>query len=337
MALFTVSGSPHIHNNQSVPKIMWTVVLALTPALLASFYFFGWSALLLTMIAVVSCCAVEYLLTKFLLKTQPSLHDGSAVITGILLAFNVPSGLPWWIMVLGSLVAIGVAKASYGGLGKNLFNPALVGRVFLLISFPNDMTSWPVPGGNFHSDALTGATPLGILRDGLKQGESLLRISNALPDNANLFLGHIGGSLGEISAVALLLGALLLFVRKIITWHIPVAYLGTVAVFTGILWLVNPALYINPLFHLLTGGLILGAFFMATDLTTSPMTGKGMLIYGFGCGVITVLIRVWGAYPEGVSFAILLMNAATPLINKYCKPERFGSRTLNTNKIKIQA
>jgi electron transport complex protein RnfD len=329
MQLFTVSGSPHVHNNQSVHKIMWGVVIALVPAFLVSLWYFGLGALITTAIAVFTCVAVEFVIAKYMLKEHPSIRDGSAVITGILLAFNVPSSIPWWQLVIGSIVAIGVAKMSFGGLGRNPFNPALVGRVFMLISFPVDMTLWPLPIQNrfLLTDAVTGPTSLGIVKEGVKNGESIAKIASEIPDYANMLLGNMGGSLGEVSAAALILGGLYMIFRKIITWHIPLSYLFTVFAFTGALWLINPEMYIDPVFHLIAGGLMLGAIFMATDMTTSPMTWKGMLVYGFGCGVLTVLIRVWGAYPEGVSFAILIMNAATPLINKGFKPSRFGEVT----------
>lgn len=326
MQLFTVSGSPHVHNNQSVEKIMWGVVTALVPALLVSLWYFGLGALVTTAIAVLSCVMVEYTIAKYILKAHPTITDGSAVVTGILLAFNVPSSIPWWQLVIGSMVAIGVAKMSFGGLGRNPFNPALVGRVFMLISFPVDMTSWPLPVQNrfVFTDAITGPTSLGIVKEGVKNGESLAQLASKIPDYANMLLGNVGGSLGEVSAAAILLGGFYMLYKRIITWHIPFSYLATVFAFTGILWLINPDIYIDPVFHMVAGGLMLGAIFMATDMSTSPMTWQGMLVYGFGCGVLTVLIRVWGAYPEGVSFAILIMNAATPLINKGFKPLRFG-------------
>jgi len=305
---------------------MWGVVLALVPAMLVSLWYFGLGALISMAVAVFSCVSVEYLIARFVLKQEPTLSDGSAVITGVLLAFNVPSNLPWWELVIGSIFAIAVVKMSFGGLGKNPFNPALAGRVFMLISFPVDMTSWPLPIQNRFVlvDALTGPTALGALREGMKSGETLSQITSQLPDYGNMLLGNIGGSLGEVSAIALLIGGIYLLIRKIISWHIPVSYLLTVFIFTGILWLINPEKFIDPVFHLLAGGLMLGAFFMATDMVTSPMTTKGMLIFGVGCGLLTVLIRVWGSYPEGVSFAILIMNAVTPLLNKYIKPKRFG-------------
>ena len=296
------------------------------PAMLVSIWYFGISALTTTAVAVVTCVVAEYLMTRFLLHENPSVSDGSAIITGMLLSFNVPSSLPWWQTVLGGIFAIGVAKIAFGGLGKNLFNPALVGRIFLLVSFPVNMTSWPVPLSNrwVLVDALTGPTPLGQLKEGLANGETLAALKMHLPSYQDMFMGQIGGSLGEVSAVAIILGGIYLLYRGIISWHIPASYLLTVAAFTGILYLIDPTHFIDPVFHLLAGGLMLGAFFMATDMSTSPMTYKGMLVFGFGCGILTVLIRNWGAYPEGVSFAILIMNAFVPLINKGFKPKRFG-------------
>lgn len=326
MSLLTISGSPHVHGSQSVKKIMWGVVIALIPAMLVSFWYFGIGAILVTLVSVVSCLLFEYLIQKYIMKVQPTITDGSAVITGVLLAFNVPSSLPLWIVVIGALVAIGVAKMTYGGLGKNPFNPALVGRVFLLISFPVDMTSWPLPGVNrmVLVDAVTGPTALGVVKEGLAKGESISQLASQIPDYTNMLLGQMGGSLGEVSALALILGGLFMLFRKIITWHIPISYLLTVTLFTGILWQINPDKFMDPVFHLLTGGMMLGAIFMATDMVTSPMSGKGMIIFGIGCGILTILIRIWGAYPEGVSFAILIMNALVPLINKGFKPKKFG-------------
>ncbi|HOK37375.1 MAG: RnfABCDGE type electron transport complex subunit D [Bacteroidales bacterium] len=322
-----VSLSPHDHAKDSVNKIMYGVVIAMIPALLVSVYFFGLDAIRVNLIAIAACIFFEWIIQKLLLKGELTITDGSAIVTGMLLAFNVPSNLPWWIIVIGALVSIGIGKMSFGGLGNNPFNPALVGRVFLLISFPVQMTSWPkVQVLNFAmTDAQTGATPLAIVKEGLKNGESFSSIINNLPTSySDMFFGQMGGSLGEISAIALIIGGLYMLYRKIITWHIPVSIIATVAIFTGILYGINPDKYADPLFHLLTGGLMLGAIFMATDMVTSPMTAKGMIIYGVGIGIITVLIRVWGAYPEGVSFAILIMNAFTPLINYYVKPKRFG-------------
>lgn len=325
----TVSMSPHDHGKDSVKKIMYGVVIAMIPALLVSIYYFGFDAIRVNLIAIASCIFFEWLIQKFLLKGKITVVDGSAVVTGMLLAFNVPSNLPWWIIIIGSLAAIGIAKMTFGGLGNNPFNPALVGRVFMLISFPVEMTLWPkVNVLNFAmTDATTGATPLAIVKEGLKNGQSFSAIMDTMPHSyTDMLIGNIGGSLGEISAVALIIGGLYMLIRKIITWHIPVSIIGTVAIFTSILYGIDPTKYADPLFHLLTGGLLLGAIFMATDMVTSPMTHKGMLVFGVGIGVITVLIRVWGVYPEGMSFAILIMNALVPLINKGFRPARFGEK-----------
>jgi len=324
--LLTVSLSPHIHGNMNVRKIMWGVIIALIPAMLVSFWYFGVGAFLLTLIAVASCLIFEFLIQKYFFKGDVTITDGSAIVTGLLLAFNVPSSLPWWQMILGGLVSIGIAKMSFGGLGKNPFNPALIGRVFLLISFPVDMTSWPLPIENrlVLVDALTGPTALGVLKEGIANGQTISDLAKELPDYSRMFFGNIGGSVGEVSAIAILIGGIYMLYRKIISWHIPLSYILTVVLFSGILWIINPEKYIDPLFHVLAGGLLLGAIFMATDMVSSPMTFPGMLVFGVGCGVLTVLIRVFGAYPEGVSFAILIMNAFTPLINKGFKPKRFG-------------
>jgi electron transport complex protein RnfD len=324
--ILNVSPSPHQQSAETTRKLMMGVVIALAPALAASIWYFGLGAIIVTLVSVVSCVAVEYLIQKFILKTKPSVSDGSAIVTGLLLAFNVPSNLPVHIIIIGAIVSIGIAKMTFGGLGNNPFNPALVGRVFLLISFPVQMTSWPVPSGfnTGYTDAVTGATPLAIMSEGIKNGEAVSALMEKIPSHMQLFYGYMGGSMGEIAALALILGGLYMIWRKIITWHIPVTILLTVAVFTGILWAADPMKYPDPLFHLLTGGLMLGAIFMATDYVTSPMTAKGKVIYGIGIGVITVLIRNWGAYPEGVSFAILIMNAFVPLLNMYIKPKRFG-------------
>lgn len=312
-----VSPAPHVHSGDSVSNKMTGVFIALIPAYIAGLYFFGLGALIISVTAVLSCVLFEYLIQRFILKGSITITDGSAALTGILLAFNLPSNLPVWEVVVGSFVAIGIAKMSFGGLGNNPFNPALVARVFLLISFPAQMTTWPkpIPWNPSYLDAVTAATPLAVLKGQFSE----------VPTTLNLFLGNVGGSIGEVSALALLIGFAYLLIRKIITWHIPVSILVTVAIFTGILHYANPDVYIgSPEFHLMTGGLLLGAIYMATDYVTSPMTSRGMLIYGVGIGIITVIIRVFGAYPEGVSFAILIMNAFTPIINKYVKPKRFG-------------
>jgi len=324
--LLSVSLSPHVHSGNSLKKEMRGVIIAMIPAMLVGFYFFGFDAIRVTAISVIAAVGFEFLIQKFILKVEPTITDGSAIITGMLFAFNMPSNLPIWIILIGILVAIGVGKMTFGGLGQNPFNPALVGRVFLLVSFPVQMTSWPkLSPMNFSMvDAETAATPLALVKEGLKNGDKLSDLLNQIPSMLDMFIGGVGGSLGEISALAILLGGIYMIWKKIITWHIPVAMLGSIAVFTGILHLVSPEAYAGPLFHLFTGGAMLGAIFMATDMVTSPMTFKGMLIFGVGIGVLTVLIRVFGAYPEGVSFAILIMNAFVPLINTYVKPKRFG-------------
>ena len=318
---FIVAPAPHMHNPHSTQSLMRDVILALVPALLVSVVVYGLSVLYVTAIAVASCVVVEYLIQKYLVKGNPTIGNLSAVVTGLLLAFNLPAGIPWWIIVIGSVVAIGVAKMTFGGLGHNPFNPALVGRVFLLIAYPVQMTSFPeiqpVVGGIV--DTFSGATPLAAIKSGAMDVVDANLVS--------MFGGFNSGSMGELSAAALLLGGLYMLWRRVITWHIPVAVLGSMAAFAFIVALMQGGgaeLYALPLFHLLAGGAMLGAIFMATDYVTSPMTTKGMVIYGIGIGVITMVIRLWGAYPEGMSFAILLMNAVTPLINKYVKPRRFG-------------
>ena len=318
-----VSLSPHVHGGDSVKKNMYGVLIALIPAFLVSLYFFGLGALIVTATSVAACLFFEWAIGKFLLKKETTtICDGSAVITGVLLAFNLPSNLPIWIIILGALFAIGVGKMSFGGLGCNPFNPALAGRVFLLLSFPVQMTSWPVVGQlTSYTDATTAATPLN-LRKQIAGGN--IEALKDLPSSFDLLIGNNGGCLGEVSALALLLGLAYMLWKKIITWHIPISILATVFVFSGIMHLVDPEVYVSPVLQLLTGGLMLGAIFMATDYVTSPMSKKGMLIYGVCIGLLTVIIRLFGAYPEGMSFAILIMNAFTPLINTYCKPKRFG-------------
>lgn len=311
-----ISTSPHVHGGDSIEKNMHWVITALLPAFIASVIIFGIGAFIVTATSVLSCILFEWLINRYLLKRSSStLGDGSAIITGMLLAFNLPSNIPLYMIVMGSLVAIGIGKMAFGGLGNNPLNPALVGRVFLLVSFPSRMTSWPVPHQMLaYSDAVTAATPLGLM--GYQ--------NDSLPSYLDMFLGNTGGSLGETCALALLIGFAILLWRKVITWHIPVSILLTVAVLTGIMWLVNPVTYADPLTHLLSGGLMLGSVFMATDYVTSPMTKSGMVWYGIGIGFLTVVIRLFGSYPEGMSFAILIMNAVTPLINNWCKPKRFG-------------
>ena len=329
--LLNVSPSPHTHGEKTTRKLMFGVVIALLPALITSIFYFGYGAIIVITTSVVSCLLFEYLIQRFVFNKPISITNGSALVTGLLLAFNLPSNIPVFIVVIGSFIAIAVAKMTFGGLGNNPFNPALVGRVFMLISFPVQMTSWPVPAGfsTGYIDAVTGATPLALIKEGLKNGESISQLVTQIPTPAQMFLGKIGGSLGEVAAFALLIGFIYLLVRKIITWHIPVSIIGTIAIFTTILWLINPEKNADPVFHILAGGVLLGAIFMATDYVTSPMNPKSMIIYGCGIGILTVIIRVWGAYPEGVSFAILIMNAFVPLMNAYIKPKRFGEEIIN--------
>ena len=326
--MLTITGSPHIHGDNSTKKIMYGVVLALMPAMLVSVYFFGLNAVRVLLLSVFFSLFFEWLIQKYLIKGPITITDGSALVTGILLAFNVPSNMPSWMVIVGALVAIGIAKMSFGGLGKNIFNPALVARVFLLVSFPVEMTSWPKPGvlPTGLADVITGPTPLGYLKEGLGAGKSMAELSQHLPTYMQALMGQLGGSMGEVSALALIIGGLYMLWKKIITLEIPVSVLLTVFVFSGILWLIDPNQFADPMFNLLTGGLMLGAIFMATDMVTSPMTRGGQLLFGFGIGLLTMLIRVWGAYPEGVSFAILLMNAVVPLINRGFKPRRFGKK-----------
>ncbi|MDH8702294.1 electron transport complex protein RnfD [Dysgonomonadaceae bacterium PH5-43] len=309
-----ISPSPHIHSGDTIENKMYGVLIALIPTFIVSLIFFGLGALIVTTVSVLSCVLFEFLIQKYILKIKPTIKDGSAILTGVLLAFNLPSNLPIWIIIIGALVAIGIGKMTFGGLGKNIFNPALVGRVFLLISFPAQMTTWPLPSifNMQYLDATTGATTLNLIHFGTP------------PDTISLLLGNMAGSLGEVSALAILLGFAFMLWKKIIQWHIPVYMVLTVFAFTGIMHLINPAEYASPIIHTLSGGLLLGAVFMATDYVTSPMTKPGMIIYAIGIGLITSIIRLWGAYPEGVSFAILIMNAVTPLINTYIKPKRYG-------------
>ncbi len=319
-----VSLSPHVHSGDTVEKNMYGVLVALIPAFLVSLVFFGAGALIVTVTSVLACLLFEWCIGKYILKQErTTIADGSAIITGVLLAFNLPSNLPLWIIILGALFAIGVGKMAFGGLGCNPFNPALVGRVFLLLSFPAQMTSWPVPGQWMaYTDAVTGATPLAVMK-GVINGVPGYSLSD-LPGAFDLLIGHNGGCIGEVSALALLIGFVYLLCRKIITWHIPVSILLTVFIFSGIMYLARPDLYVSPFIQLVSGGLMLGSIFMATDYVTSPMTHKGMVVYGICIGLLTVVIRLFGAYPEGMSFAILIMNAFTPLINTYIKPKRFG-------------
>ena len=313
-----VSPSPHLHTKTSTKSLMRDVVIALMPAVIVSFLFYGWSSMLLMAVSIASCLLVELFITRFMLKKPSTIADCSALVTGILLALNLPTTTPWWVVFIGSVVAIGVAKMTFGGLGQNLFNPALVGRVFLLISFPTYMTDWTKPNGfigNF--DAFTGATPLGLAKEG--GVEAIAGI-----DYCDMLFMNIGGSAGELSAIALLLGFAYLLVRGVIKPYITLSIILTVAAFSGIFWLIDPAQYTDPLFNILSGGLLLGAIFMATDYVTSPMSMMGGIVFGIGIGLITMLIRYFGAYPEGVSFAILIMNSVVPLLNKWFHTKKYG-------------
>ncbi len=325
--MLTVSLSPHAHGSDSVEKNMYGVIVALVPALLVSLFYFGIGSAIVLATSVIACVFFEWAITKFILKKEEtSIFDGSAVLTGLLLGFNLPSNLPIWIIIIGALFAIGVGKMAFGGLGCNIFNPALVGRAFLLISFPAQMTSWPLPGQlTSYLDAETGATPLTLIKEATKTGN--VSLLEELPSATQLLLGSNPegglGTIGEVCALALLIGFAYMLWKKIITWHIPVSIFATVFVFCGLLHIIDPS-YADPFVEILTGGLMLGAIFMATDYVTSPMTPRGQIIYGVGIGLLTVAIRNWGSYPEGMSFAILIMNAFTPLINMYVKPKRFG-------------
>ena len=307
-----VSVSPHLHKDESVSKIMWMVIVSLIPAGAAGVFIFGITALWVIILGVVSALATEAIL-QILCKRKVTILDGSAVITGLLLAYNLPAGVPFWIPVIGTFFSIAIGKQVFGGLGQNIFNPALVGRVFLMASWPKYMTAFTRP---LSFDAVTSATPLALL----KEGKVLENISYL-----DLFLGKRGGCIGEVCILALLLGAIFLFIKGYISWHIPLPYIFTVGLFT---YIFGPkGLFSGDwLFHILSGGLILGAFFMATDYVTSPLTRKGQVIFGIGCGLITAVIRLWGGYPEGVSYAILMMNAATPIIDRYTKMRVYGGR-----------
>ena len=302
-----VSNAPFVRSKDSIESVMYNVALALAPATVMSVYLFGMKALVLTVVSIFSCMAFEWLMDKARKKPN-SCFDGSALVTGLLLALNVPSNLPLWMVVTGAFIAIVASKHAFGGLGYNVFNPALVARVFLLISFPAAMTSWPVP---FSVDMQTAASPLGILKtDGLDAALASFSIMDG-------FYGTMNGSLGETSVLALLAGAAWLWYKKYITLYIPLSLIGSVFLFTGLFYLIDPTTYASPTFHMVTGGLILGAFFMATDMVTSPLSVRGQLLFGLGCGLLTAVIRLWGGYPEGISFAILIMNSFVPLIDRW--------------------
>ena len=314
-----VSPSPHLHTKTSTKSLMRDVVIAMLPAVVVSVLFYGWSELLVLGVSVASCVLLEFLITKYLLKKTCTVGDYSAVVTGILLALNLPATTPWWVVFIGAVVAIGVAKMTFGGLGQNLFNPAIVGRVFLLISFPTYMTDWTRPQGFIGGglDALTGATPLGLAKEG-----GVAAIADL--DYLDMLFFNIGGSAGELSAIAIIAGFIYLLARRVIRPYITVSILVTVALFSDIFWMIDPATYTDPVFNLLTGGVLLGSVFMATDYVTSPMSNLGGIVYGVGIGIITMLIRYFGAYPEGMSFAILIMNSVVPLLNKWFHAKKYG-------------
>ena len=326
-----VSGSPHLHSADSVNRRMWGVVIALMPAVAYSVYLFGLGALVVLLTSVLGCVITEYLMQRYMLGGKTTITNGSAVITGLLLAMNLPSNIPIWIILIGCVVAIGLGKYAFGGLGQNIFNPAILGRVFLLISFPQQMTSWPLPLVNRgeYLDATTGATYLGQMKmeamstaDSSTGASAVNEIATESLTWIDALIGNMGGSLGEMSAIALIIGGVFMLLRGIISWHIPVSIIGTVMLFA---WGAG----VDPVMSVLSGGVMLGAIFMATDYVTSPMTRRGMVMYGIMIGIITMIIRLWGAYPEGVSFAILIMNGFTPLINKFVRPRKFGERRVN--------
>ncbi|UCE18716.1 MAG: RnfABCDGE type electron transport complex subunit D [Gemmatimonadota bacterium] len=336
--LLFVSASPHIRDDVSVPRIMYSVVIALLPALIGAVYFFGARALWLILIAVVTSVVAEALMQK-VMHRPITVSDGSAIITGMLLSFNLPGGVPMWMPIVGSVFAIAIGKMVFGGLGYNPLNPALLGRAFLLASWPAHMTTdWTptITGTMTGFDTVTKATPLGVLQEAHriladpaatveKMAQAKEAIEHLSTTYGNLFWGNVSGCIGETSVILLLLGAGYLLYKKFIDWRIPLFYIATVALLTWILGGTGGAFSGDPLFHILAGGLILGAFFMATDMVTTPVTVKGRYIFGLGCGVLTVVIRLWGGYPEGVSYSILFMNAFTPLIDRWTKPRRFGA------------
>ena len=311
-----VASAPHIHSDLSTTRLMGDVIIALLPALAVSVYVYGWGVLGITAMSIGCCVLFESLIQKFLVKGKQTITNLSAVVTGLLLAMNMPANIPLWVVAVGALIAIGVAKMPFGGLGKNPFNPAIVARVFLLIAYPVQMTSFAMPSVEGFADVYSGATPLAAAKANL--------LNFADYDMLGMAAGSVAGSFGEIATLALLLGGAYLLLRRVITWHIPVSFLLSALAMASILYFCNHDLYVIPWFHLVTGGMILGACFMATDMVTSPMSKSGQLVFGIGCGLLTIIIRTWGAYPEGVSFAILLMNAVTPLINKGFKPKRFA-------------
>lgn len=322
-----VSPSPHLHASVSTTSTMRDVIIALVPASVVSVLFYGWAALLVFAVSVASCVLVEWVITKYLMKKPSTVGDLSAVVTGLLLAMNLPATTPWWIILIGAIVAIGVAKMSFGGLGQNIFNPAITARVFLLISFPSYMTNWTATEGFIsRPDAVTGATPLGVIKEAINSGSTIPEYLAANNLTSVTFLQDMGASLGELSSIALLLGFVYLLIRKVVKAWIPLSIFATVAVISGIFSLVNPDIYTGPVFNIFTGGMVLGACFMATDYVTSPMSTLGGIIYGIGIGVIVMMIRYFGSYPEGMSFAILIMNCVVPLLNIWFHQKKYGRK-----------
>lgn len=322
-----VSPSPHLHASVSTTSIMRDVIIALVPASVVSVLFYGWAALLVFAVSVASCVLVEWVITKYLMKKPSTVGDLSAVVTGLLLAMNLPATTPWWIILIGAIVAIGVAKMSFGGLGQNIFNPAITARVFLLISFPSYMTNWTATEGFIsRPDAVTGATPLGVIKEAINSGSTIPEYLAANNLTSVTFLQDMGASLGELSSIALLLGFVYLLIRKVVKAWIPLSIFATVALISGIFSLVNPDIYTGPVFNIFTGGMVLGACFMATDYVTSPMSTLGGIIYGIGIGVIVMMIRYFGSYPEGMSFAILIMNCVVPLLNIWFHQKKYGRK-----------
>ncbi len=310
--LLLVNTSPHIHRKESTSRIMWLVTLSLMPAGIAGVFIFGLGAFRVIALGVFSAVLTEWLL-QLIAKKKATIFDGSAILTGLLLAYNLPAHVPFWLPIAGSFFSIAIGKQIFGGLGQNMFNPALAGRVFLMASWPKYMTTFTKP---LNYDAVTSATPLAFL----KEGKTLEHINYL-----DLFLGNRPGCIGEVCILALLIGAVFLLAKKYISWHIPVSYILTTGIFVYLF--AGRSMFSGDwLMHILTGGLILGAFFMATDYVTSPLTCRGQIIFGMGCGLLTAVIRIWGGYPEGVSYAILIMNAATPIIDRYTKKRIYGTQ-----------
>lgn len=325
MDKYLVSPAPHLHVKTSTQSIMRDVLIALAPAVIVSIVFYGWRELMVLAVSVASCVLTEWAVTRFMLKKPSTVSDLSAAVTGVLLAMNLPASIPWWVTVIGGVFSIGVIKMTFGGLGQNVFNPAIAGRIFLLISFPVYMTDWSLTDGLVPAvDAVSGATPLTALKEALISGSTVTEFFAESGLTLKQMLMDVGASAGEISSMALLVGFAYLLVRKVVKIWIPLSIFATVIVVSGIFSLVNPDLYTGPLFNIFTGGMVLGACFMATDYVTSPMSTVGGIIYGIGIGVIVMMIRYFGSYPEGMSFAILIMNCAVPLLNKWFHSKKYG-------------